>query len=88
MLFIQGGELTMMWGYGWGGWFLGALMMLLFWGGLVALVVFAMRSWGGGQRPGSQGPNARSILEERFARGEISKEEFEERRRVLERDAA
>jgi len=45
----------MMWGYGWGGWFLGALMMLLFWGGLVALVVFAMRGWGGGQRPGSPG---------------------------------
>lgn len=72
----------MMWGYGWGGWIFGVLMMLLFWGGLVALVVFAIRGWGEGRRGGSgesRGPDARAILEERFARGEISKEEFEER---------
>jgi putative membrane protein len=81
----------MMWGYGWGGWVFGALMMLLFWGGLVALVVFAIRGWGGSQRENSGQPrtqDARAILEERFARGEISKEEFEERRGVLDRDAA
>ena len=81
----------MMWGYSWGGSVFGALMMLLFWGGLVALVVFAVRGWGGGPqgRTGeTRGPDARAILEERFARGEISEEEFEERRRVLDRKAA
>jgi putative membrane protein len=80
----------MMWGNGWGGWVFGALMMVLFWGGLVALVVLAVRGWGGGQRGGSgesRSPDARAILEERFARGEISKDEFEERRRVLEHAA-
>jgi putative membrane protein len=81
----------MMWGYGWGGWVFGALIMLLFWGGLVALVIFAIRGWGGSQRGNSGQPraqDARAILEKRFARGEISKDEFEERRGVLDRDAA
>ncbi|HEX6207396.1 MAG TPA: SHOCT domain-containing protein [Actinomycetota bacterium] len=78
----------MMMGDGWGGWIWGALMMLLFWGGLIALAVFLVR--GSGSRP-SQGeqrrrePEARDILAERFARGEISEDEFEERRRVLDR---
>ena len=65
------------------------LMMLLFLGGIVALVVFVVRSMN--QRDNDTAPakrsDARSILEERFARGEISEDEFEQRRRVLE-DAA
>lgn len=81
----------MMWGWGnsWGGWLAMLLMMLLFWGGIVALVVFVVRSTN--QRDNDRAPakrsDARSILEERFARGEISEDEFEQRRRVLE-DAA
>ena len=80
----------MMWGNGWGWWVFGTLMMLAFWGGLVALVVFGIRGWNR-PREGSQPsgtPDAKAILEERFARGEISKEEFEERKQVLERHAA
>jgi putative membrane protein len=74
------------WGHGAGWWVFGTIMMLVFWGGLAALIVFAVRGWGGrGGNPGGYaGPDARGILEERFARGEISKEEFEERKRVLE----
>ena len=76
----------MMSGDGWG-WMGGGLMMLVFWGALVALVVFLMRGFGGhhshdGER--RNGPDAREILAERFARGEISEEEFEQRRGVLE----
>jgi putative membrane protein len=81
----------MMWGDGWGGWFFGALMMLLFWGGLVALVILAIRGCGGRQEEKSGRPraqDAKAILEERFARGEISKEEFEERAAALDRHAA
>ena len=72
-------------GDGWG-WIAGGLMMLVFWGGLVALVVFLVRSSGSGssrQENKRSAPNAREILEERFARGEISEDEFETRRRVL-----
>jgi putative membrane protein len=76
----------MMWGTGWGN-VLGLVMMLLFWGGLVLLVVLALRGWDANRRPDGRTqdqPDARSILEERFAKGEISEDEFEERRRVLE----
>ena len=81
----------MMIGNDWGGWIAGALMMVVFWGGLVALVVFLVR--GSGARPSQggerrSGPDAREILAERFARGEISEEEFEQRRRVLQRSPA
>ena len=77
----------MMWGTGWGNWVAGFLMMVLFWGGLVALVVFALRGWDTRRREDGgkpTGADARAILEERFARGEIAEEEFEDRRRVLE----
>jgi len=78
----------MMWGTGWGNWIVGLLMMVLFSGGLVALVVLALRGWDSNRCRGSGNPDrpdARAILEERFARGEISEDEFEQRRRVLER---
>ena len=77
----------MMWGADWDNWILGFLMMVLFWGGLVALAVLALRGWDADQRRGSSNshrPEAHEILKERFARGEISEDEFEQRRRVLE----
>lgn len=79
----------MMWGDGWGGWLGGALMMLIFWGGLAALIVFLVRGFGAHPSRGEEkrrGQDAREILAERFARGEISEEEFEQRKRVLERE--
>jgi putative membrane protein len=76
----------MMDGDGWG-WMAGGLMMLIFWGGLVALVVFLVR--GSDARSSRReekrsGADALGILAERFARGEISEDEFEQRKRVLE----
>lgn len=69
-----------------GGWFfLGPLMMILFLAGIVALVVLAVR-WAGGEgmgRPQASGRAPLDILRERFARGEIDRDEFEERRRAL-----
>lgn len=82
----------MMHGNGWdtmGAWgWIGMLMMLLFWFGFVALIVWAVSGW----RPQS-GPNtpagpasdpAVPILRERFARGEITAEEFDRARQTLE----
>lgn len=77
----------MMWGIDRVNWILGLLMMVLFWGGLVVLVVFALRGRDASQRRDGGGANssdARSILDERFARGEVSEDEFEQKRRVLE----
>jgi putative membrane protein len=69
----------MMWGWGAGGW-LGGLLMMLFWAGLVLLIVWAVQ--GTINRP-YQGNRALDILEERFARGEIDASELAERRLEL-----
>lgn len=72
-----------------GGWwmFLGPLWMIVILGVLIAGVVLLVR-WLGSSHAGGSGQAPRStaldILKERFARGEIDKEEFEERRRFLE----
>lgn len=65
-------------------WFWGAIMMLLFWGVLVAGIVFAVRAFGArSQHDAGAAEDPQTILETRFAKGEISEEEFEERKRVL-----
>jgi putative membrane protein len=58
------------------------LVWVLFLALLVVGVVFLVRSLTDrGDRAGSR---AMAILEERFARGEIDRDEFEERKRALE----
>ncbi len=74
-----------MWGHGWGGMIFGPLMMIVFIALIVGVVVLVVR-WLGGAGPtqGSKPKAALEILEERFARGEIDKDEFEDRRRALQ----
>ena len=73
----------MMWG---GGGFVGSFMMLFFIA-IAVVVVFMVVRWLRPADPsGGSGTNAKSaiaILEERYARGEIDKQEFEEKRRVM-----
>ena len=72
-----------------GGWWIVMMIgMLLFWALVVVAVVWAVRAWTGGQGPGGPGParhesTPQEVLERRLAEGEISVEEYEERRRVL-----
>lgn len=64
---------------------LGPIFMIIIIAAVVALVLVFARSLGGPWR-GSPPPVSRTpldILKERFARGEIDKTEYEERRRVL-----
>ena len=70
----------MMWGYG-VGWF-GWLFMMAWWVLLVVGVVWLIRSLADRRDTPAQS-SARRILDERFASGELSAEEYEERRRVL-----
>ena len=58
-------------------------MMLLFWGVVIAGMVLAIR-WLVAQGRGPAHDSALAILRERYARGEINREEFEARRRDLE----
>ena len=78
----------MMWDGGWWyGMFLGPVMMIAFIAIAVVIVVLLVRWLGGSGHSSSLGiPSARDpleILKERFARGEIDKDEYEERRRIL-----
>lgn len=78
------------WGWGmhpmtwmWGAWGVFAmLMMFLFWGLIIVGIVVAIR-WlaraGGEARPDT----ALDILRQRYARGEIGKEEFDAKKRDL-----
>jgi putative membrane protein len=78
--------------WGWGGWLLGGLMMLLFWGGVITLALFAVRalvhSDQGRVGAGSEirgGETALEILQKRYARGEINRQEYKDMRHDLER---
>jgi putative membrane protein len=75
-----------MWGGGWHGWFIGPVIMMLFLVAAIALAVFLVRRTGTGDGRAANDPSQNSsldILKERFARGEIDKTEFEDRRKVL-----
>jgi putative membrane protein len=58
------------------------LMMLVFWGLVIAGLVIGLR-WLIGQRRLGQRDEALEILRQRYARGEIDKQEFDARRRDL-----
>ena len=72
-----------MWGWGWGIGMMG--MMLLFWGVVIFAGVAGIR-WLVNQTKQSKQPrgdSAMEILRERFARGEIEKDEFEAKKKEL-----
>jgi putative membrane protein len=54
-------------------------IQLVFWGGLIALVIWAVRRVGASRKP----DNALGILNERFARGEIDQQEYDTRKAAL-----
>jgi putative membrane protein len=74
------------WQNDWDGGWLGGLFMLismiLLWGGLITALIVLLRHFG---RPGRDHNEALRILNERFARGEIDRDEYQQRRTTLER---
>lgn len=79
------GDGGMGWGWG-GGWgILGSLHMILWWVllilGIVAL--FKLLIGGSSRSESATGNRALEILKERYARGEINKDEFEQKKRDL-----
>ena len=75
----------MMWQHSWGAgdWLVMSLMMLIFWGALVAGAVWLVRN---ARRPLEHSTTgARQILDEKLARGEVTEEEYLRRRDLLTR---
>jgi len=77
------------WHEGWGAghWVVAMVMMLVFWGFVVAGIVLLVRRgpWSPAERSRDSLTDAERILAERFARGEIDAEEFTARRDALRR---
>lgn len=74
-------------GWGWGGWVLMALVMVVFWVVVIALVAFAVRylssNRGSGPLPGPTANRAEDVLAGRYARGEIDDDEYRKRLALL-----
>ena len=66
------------------GWLMafGGIWMLLFWGGLIALIVWLIVKFTR-QSGQPQKQNLLDITKERYAKGEISKKEFEQLKKDL-----
>jgi putative membrane protein len=75
------------WGYGIG-WF-GGIISIVFWIAVIVGIFFLIRwmtmSMKQGGRESKSEDSAIEILKKRYAQGEINKEEFEEKRRDLEK---
>jgi putative membrane protein len=73
------------WGAGWGMGF-GGLFMILFWVAIIVAVVLLLKWLAGGSARFAppREKSALDILKERYARGEIGKDEFEQKKRDLE----
>jgi len=59
------------------------IAMVLFWALFVTAMVLLIRYLVRNTRPTGRDSQAMAILQERYARGEIAKEEFEQKRRDL-----
>lgn len=59
----------------------GLIIMLLFWGAVIWLVISLINS--GAKNSGNAGESALTILEKRYARGEITREQFLEMEKEL-----
>ncbi len=84
-------ELLVQWGwrdYGMGpgmmwGWGMGWIFMIIFWGLVVVGLIFLIRWLVGMTKTTRLEESALDILKKRYARGEINKEEYEQKKKDL-----
>ena len=81
----------MWWDWGsWGGWWAGMIVMMIlmviFWGGIIALIIWAIARFTRRETSGElhgEKPSPLDVAKDRYARGEITKEQFEQIKRDL-----
>ena len=66
------------------GWWIGfgGIWMVIFWGGLIALIVWSIKNLSGGGGTAREN-DPLDIAKERYAKGEISEEEFNQLKKDL-----
>ena len=73
----------MHWDYGWGMGF-GWIFMVLFWALVILGIVYLLKLISGGDRKSERNEEtALEVLKKRYAKGEIGKEEFEEKKKDI-----
>ena len=68
--------------YGWGMGF-GWIFMIVFWALVILGVIYLVKLLAGGSKVSKSNESAIDILKKRYAKGEISKEEFEDRKKDI-----
>ena len=76
----------MMWGH-WGGWGwgwmgFGFILMIIFWAAVITLIVWGVRHYSHAHQS-SNNDSAMDIARQRYAKGEITKEQFEQLKKDL-----
>jgi putative membrane protein len=75
----------MYWNFGWGwGMGVGCVATLLLWILIILGIVFLVKTILRAEKKGAAGETALDILKKRYAGGEISKEEFEEKKKDIQ----
>lgn len=67
----------------WYGMIFGPILMIIFIAVIALLIAWVLRAAGLGWQPSVQRKSALDILKDRFARGEIDRAEYEERKKLL-----
>jgi putative membrane protein len=78
MIMWYGGD-----GWGWGGWVLMTVGMVVFWALVITAVVLAVRYLASPRGTGANPKTAEDVLAERYARGEIDDDEYQRRLTLL-----
>ena len=65
------------------GWGFEGIMMLIFWIAILLFIILAIKGFQGNESGKSSSKSAADILKERYAKGEIDKKEFEEKKKDI-----